>query len=152
MLIRTHLAFAVFLIIFFISHINEADKFLFIGILLIASVIPDIDTGFSHVGNRWYLRPLQFFVKHRGIVHSITLGVILSFIIAIFLPVLSLGFFLGYGVHIFCDSFTKDGVQPFWPLKYKTTGPLRTGGRVEMSLFVTMVLMDILLIAFSLLR
>ncbi len=150
MLIRTHLAFVILLIMIFVRHVS--DKPIFIIVALIATILPDIDTGFSHVGHKWYLKPVQIFVKHRGIIHSLTMAVFLSVLISIFYPVLSLGFFLGYSVHLFMDSFTKDGIQPFWPLKYKTSGPVKTGGRIEMSLFVTIVLVDILIFIISLIK
>lgn len=149
MLIRTHLAFAVLLIILFVKYVT--NKWIFIGVLLIASVLPDIDSGFSNVGNRWYLRPLQFFVKHRGFIHSFTFAILISIILAYFWPVAALGFFLGYSVHLFCDSFTKEGIKPFWPLKIISKGPLLVGGRVEMGLFLVLVLADVALIFLSLL-
>jgi len=91
-------------------------------------------------------RPLQFFVKHRGVIHSFTTGIVLSVLLAFFWPVASLGFFIGYSVHLICDSFTKEGIQPFWPLRARSKGFIATGGRIEDSLFVFLVLVDAVLI------
>jgi len=55
-------------------------------------------------------------------------------------------FFIGYSVHLICDSFTKEGIQPFWPFKGRSKGFITTGGRVEDSLFVGLVLLDVLLV------
>ncbi len=147
MLLRTHLAFGVLMIIFFVPYV--ADKMIFIGMVLIATVLPDLDTGFSSWGRHLLFRPLQFFVKHRGVIHSFTFGILVSIILAMFWPVVSLGFFIGYCVHLICDSFTKEGIQPFWPLKARSRGFIATGGRIEDILFVFLVLVDAVLIVLA---
>ncbi|MDD5192704.1 MAG: metal-dependent hydrolase [Candidatus Nanoarchaeia archaeon] len=144
MLLRTHLAFAFLMIILFVKHVN--NQWVFILMVLVATVLPDLDTGFSSWGRHWIFRPLQFFVKHRGIFHSLTTATLLSILLAVFWPVGSLGFFIGYSVHIFLDSFTREGVQPFWPLKHKTYGFISTGGRIEDSFFVFLIIFDVALI------
>ncbi len=144
MLLRTHLTFAVLMIVLFVKHVN--NQWIFIAMVLIATVLPDLDTGFSSWGRHWIFRPLQFFVEHRGILHSLTIATLLSVLLAIFWPIASLGFFVGYSVHIVLDSFTKEGVQPFWPLKHKTYGFISSGGRIEDSLFVSLILVDVVLI------
>ncbi len=144
MLLRTHLAFAVLMIILFVEHVN--NKLVFVSLLLLATILPDLDSPFSSWGRHLIFRPLQFFVKHRGIVHSFTFAVVGSIALSIFWPVAALGFFVGYSVHLICDSFTKDGIQPFWPIRAKSSGFISTGGRIEDSLFLTMILVDILLI------
>jgi len=90
MLLKTHMAFAVLIIILFLEHVN--NKFIFVGMVLFATIIPDLDSGFSSWGRHLIFRPLQFFVKHRGIIHSFTLAVAISIILSMFWPVVSLGF------------------------------------------------------------
>jgi len=132
------------MMILFVPHVN--NPLIFIGAVLVGTILPDLDSGFSSWGRHLIFRPLQFFVKHRGIIHSFTTGVMASVAIAFFWPVASLGFFAGYSVHLICDSFTKEGIQPFWPLKAKSKGFIVTGGRIEESIFVFLILVDILLI------
>ena len=132
------------MIILFVQHVN--DKLIFIGMVLLATVLPDLDSGFSSWGRHLIFRPLQFFVKHRGIIHSFTIGVLISVAIAFFWPVASLGFFIGYSVHLICDSFTKEGIQPFWPLRARSKSFIATGGRIEDSLFVFLFLLDAVLV------
>jgi len=146
MLLRTHLAFAFLMIILFIQKVN--DKGIFIGMVLLATILPDLDSSFSSWGRHLIFRPLQFFVKHRGIIHSLTTGVFISILLAVFWPVGSLGFFIGYSAHLICDSFTKEGIQPFWPLKTRSKGFINSGGRIEDSFFVFLVLVDLILIVF----
>ena len=141
MLLKTHLAFAMLMILLFISHVD--NKLIFFFMVIIATAIPDLDTQSSSWGRHLIFRPLQFFIKHRSLLHSFTFAILISVALAYVMPVLSLGFFVGYSVHIICDSFTKEGVQPFWPLKIKSSGPFRTGGRVEESLFLSLILINI---------
>jgi len=143
MLLKTHFMFALLLIIVFFNFVN--NKWIFIGMVMIGTVLPDIDTGFSSYGRHLIFRPLQFFVKHRGIIHSLTLAVILSVLLAVYWPVVSFGFFVGYCVHLICDSFTKEGIKPFWPLKIRSSGFIATGGRIEESLFFSLIFIDIIL-------
>src|SRR3989338_10094863 len=144
MLLRTHLAFAVLMIVLFVQHVN--NQWIFILMVLVATIIPDLDNGSSSWGRHLLFMPLQFFVKHRGMVHSLTTATIISILLAIFWPVGSLGFFVGYSVHILLDSFTKEGVQPFWLLKSKSYGFILSGGRVEDTVFVSLILIDVILI------
>ncbi len=145
MMLRTHLAISVLAIIAFLPHVSS--KGIFILIALIATALPDIDTGFSTIGKNGKI--IQFFVKHRGIFHSLTFAIIISTILTFFSPILAFPFFLGYSLHLFTDSFTKEGIKPFWPLKQKSSWSIRVGGVVETTLFLVFVILDI--IAFLLL-
>jgi len=117
-------------------------------VTLIATLLPDIDTGFSTIGKFKGFSFLQFFVKHRGPFHSFTFCIIVSFLLAFFLPSASLAFFMGYGIHLFVDSFTMEGIIPFWPYKKKSNWRLKTGSLVETSIFLAFVLIDITLVVF----
>ncbi|MBT4135398.1 metal-dependent hydrolase [archaeon] len=143
MLLRTHIMFAIFMIILFMQQVE--NQFLFILMVLVATIIPDLDSGFSSYGRHMIFRPLQFFVKHRGIIHSFSAAVLLSVLLAVFYPILSFGFFIGYSVHLICDSFTREGIQPFWPLKVRSSGFIRTGGKIEESLFFSLIFVDIIM-------
>lgn len=141
MMLKTHLALTVLVAVMFLSRVS--NKFLFIFVILIATIIPDIDTGFSTAGKNIFLRPLQFFVKHRGIFHSFSFCIVASFLVAYWLPQAALAFFLGYGFHLFLDSFTSEGIMPFWPWRKVSSGIFKTGGRVETSLFVILLVLDL---------
>lgn len=144
MMLKTHLALSVLVAMLFLSKIS--NKLVFLVVILVATVIPDIDTGFSTAGKSIFLKPLQFFVKHRGVFHSFTFCIIASFVIAYFIPSISLAFFLGYSFHLLLDSFTKEGIMPFWPWRKVSSGIFTTGGRIEASLFVFLLILDLLAI------
>lgn len=143
MLIRTHVMFAILIILVFFNSVN--NKFIFVIMVLIATIIPDLDSSRSSYGRHMIFRPLQFVTRHRGIFHSFTTAVILAGLIAIKWPVASFGFFIGFSVHLIIDSFTKDGIVPFWPLKWKSNGPLVSGGKIEEILFLGLIFVDVLL-------
>ncbi len=140
---KTHMAIAVFAVLFLVEH--TVYKYSFIAVTLLASFIPDIDSGFSTMGKWNIFRPIQFFTKHRGVIHSFTLCIILSFLLAWFWPIYALPFFLGYALHLLADSFTVEGIRPFWPLKKMSQGSLRVGGPLEHVLFAGFCIIDLVL-------
>lgn len=142
MLFKTHLAIGVFAMIFFFPHVNH--KLIFVPVVLIASILPDIDSGFSILGKKKIFKPLQAVTRHRGLFHSFTLCVVVSVLFAMYLPVLAFSFFLGYGLHLLADSWTVDGIRPFWPMKNVLNGSVRVGGIIEETLFITFGLLDVI--------
>jgi len=144
MLLRTHLAITLCGILIFLSAVE--NKITFVVVALIATMIPDLDTPFSKAGNHLIFRPFQLFVKHRGLIHSFTFLFLVTLFFVLFIPVLAFGFFLGYVLHIFADSFTQEGIQVFYPIKKRTSWKIRTGGKTEVSVFVVFLLADLFLI------
>ena len=143
MLIKTHLVITLFFTLFLIGYVNS--PILFLVVALISTYIPDIDSRHSKIGHHWFLRPIQWFARHRGMVHSFSFLLILTLIISLFFPILALGFFLGYGCHLFADSFTIEGIRPLYPLKGRSSGNVITGSVSETNIFVLFLLMDIAL-------
>jgi len=144
MLTRTHVAVGLAVAFYFMPYVTH--KIVFFPIILIASLLPDIDSAASAIGKHAVFRPLQWIFSHRGVIHSYTVCIVVSVLFAFFIPVLAFPFFLGYSFHLFMDSFTVQGIMVFWPLKQKSTGPVRTGGSVESAIFVVMVIVDFALL------
>ena len=144
MMLRTHLALALIIILLFLPHITS-NKMLFIVVTLVSTVLPDIDSGFSTVGKFKGLRPLQFLTKHRGVIHSLSFCILISVLLSLAAPLIAFSFFLGYAVHLFADSFTIEGITPFWPYSRISNWRLRTGGRIESTLFLVFVIIDLIL-------
>lgn len=145
MLIKTHLiitGFFVLLIFPFVSH-----QVVFIILAMLATYIPDIDLENSKLGKKKIFRPLQIFVKHRGVFHSFTLLFVITFLFVIFLPLISLGFFVGYASHLLADSFTLSGISPFWPFYKRVQGKVKTGSLMESSIFLIFLLADLVLVS-----
>jgi len=144
MLIRTHLAITSFFVILFLPYVN--NKWAFAVVALVATFLPDVDSRFATLGRKKVARLLQIFTKHRGMIHSFTFLISLTFILVIVYPKISLGFFLGYSLHLLADSFTPDGIKPFYPSKKKTTGIIPTGGKREVIIFVFFIIVDLALL------
>lgn len=143
MLLKTHLSITIFFILLLINSVEH--KIVFVIIALIATYIPDVDSRYSTLGRKRINRILQLFTKHRGMIHSFSFLLTITFFLVLFVPIVALGFFLGYGLHLFADSFTKNGIRPFYPWKKKSCGRIRTGGKFETSVFVGFVIVDIAL-------
>jgi len=144
MLIKTHLLITLFFVLLFLSAVEQ--KLIFVVVALIATFIPDVDSRFSTFGRPKIARLLQFFTRHRGITHSFTFLFLITFFLVLFFPVIALPFFLGYGLHLFADSFTVDGITPFHPFRKKSKGRIRTGGKSEVGVLVFFIIADLLLI------
>ena len=143
MLLKTHLLVGLF---FALLLLPSENKLTFILIVLLASIIPDIDSRGSIIGKKKTFRILQFFVKHRGIIHSLTFLLIASLIFWFTFPWIVLPFVLGFGSHLLMDGLTKQGVKLFYPINIKMKGFVRVGGRLETAVFVLFLVVDLVLI------
>jgi len=146
MLARTHLLITLFFVLLFISNVEH--KISFVVMALIATFIPDVDSKFSAIGKYKILRAFQFFVKHRDIIHSFSFLIFITLFFILFFPVIALPFFLGYGLHLFADSFTVTGIKPFYPFKKKSSWKIRTGGKTETIVFLCFLFFDFVLLMF----
>lgn len=143
MLLKTHYAITAFFILLFLPHVD--DKLIFAAVALVSTALPDIDSRYSSLGRKRLNRLLQWFTRHRGVIHSFTFLVLITLVLIFFFPVLGFGFFLGYSLHLLADSFTPDGIAPFYPLKKKSCGSVKTGGLLELGLLSGFVFVDALL-------
>ncbi|MBT96647.1 MAG: metal-dependent hydrolase [Candidatus Pacearchaeota archaeon] len=142
MLIRTHLTITLFFILLLLSFID--NKLVFIIVALLATFIPDIDTRNSKLGKYLIFRPIQWFSKHRGIIHSISFLVFLTIVLWLFFPEASFGFFVGFSSHLILDSLTIRGVSLFFPFsRKKFSGIIKTGGISETIIFVIFLIADL---------
>jgi inner membrane protein len=143
MLARTHLVITLFIVLLFFS--SEQNFALFLFVSLFATLLPDIDTPYSKIGKHKLFRIINFFTKHRGIIHSFTFLFAVSVILLIFFKEILIPFVLGYASHLLADCFTIQGVRLFYPFKLKIRGKLRTNGLIENLLFVIFGFMDFFL-------
>ena len=142
MLLKTHLAISIFFILLFLPAVE--DKIIFIIVTLVATYIPDIDSRYSKLGRKKVFRILQWMTKHRGMIHSYTFLLSLTLLLALFIPILAFGFFLGYGLHLLADSFTPEGIRPFYLYKKKSSGMIRTGGNIEIGILGSFIILDLI--------
>ena len=144
MLIKTHFVITIFGILLLISHVEH--KIIFVVVALVSTFIPDIDSRYSVMGRKKLNRILQFFTKHRGIIHSFVFLIFVTLVLVFIFPIIALGFFVGYGLHLFADSFTVYGITPFYPFsKKKSKGFVVSGKKFEKFVFVSFLVFDIIL-------
>lgn len=134
MIKRTHLALGLAVSLYFLPFVN--NKLLFIPVVILSSLLPNLDSGLSKLGKRKMFKSVEAVFTHRGPLHSYTLCILLCLIVAFIYPIFSLPFFLGYSFHLFIDSFTVNGIRPFWPLKFQSSGLARNGGLMDRWLFI----------------
>jgi len=121
----THLAVT----LFFALLLYPKFGIVFLGVALFSALLPDIDTRNSKIGKKWFFRPLQFFLVHRGILHSFLFLIVVSVVLFLFSKVISYGFILGYGLHLFTDRLG-----------------IKTGGMFETLVFVAFLIGNIILL------
>ncbi|MFA6022997.1 MAG: metal-dependent hydrolase [Candidatus Pacearchaeota archaeon] len=144
MLIKTHLTITIFAIILFLPLVNNPISF--VAVTLVATVLPDFDNRFSKYGKNIAAKATQLVTHHRGFAHSLTICFLISLILAIFIPILAFGFFLGYSLHLMADSFNKIGITPFWPYSKKAFGFVEMNTVVEKGIFFGFFVVDFILI------
>ena len=140
MIKRTHLVIGLAFALLFLPHVN--NKLIFFPVVLLCCLLPDIDSPSSYLGHNKIFRPLQWVAEHRGVLHSFSFGIVASVALAFTFPVLALPFFLGYSSHLAADSFTQEGITPFWPWKRTSNGFITTGGSTEYPIFIGFLIID----------
>ena len=144
MLFKTHVMFSL-LVYLLLSYYIVMPLSVLVFVLL-ATMFVDIDIKNSKLGNLWFFRPLQWLTKHRGVLHSLLIGLLLSLLVGGINLWSGFGFFVGYLSHLFLDCFTRSGVILFWPLKFKIKGFVKSGGIFEQVVFVLSLLGNIFII------
>jgi len=121
------------------------SPFLFLIIALFATYVPDIDSKNSKMGNHLLFRPIQWISRHRGMLHSFSFLILVTFFLALIFPLVALGFFLGFSSHLIADSFTIEGIKPFYPFKLRSSGNIITGSLSETNVLVMFLIADVIL-------
>ena len=116
---RTHAAAGVFAALFFINSFSLNHPVFFFFVVLLSSLLPDIDLPNSKIGQRF--KPLSMFLNfmfgHRKLFHSFLFSFLFSFILIIlFENYIGAAFLLGYTVHLIIDGLTVRGIKPFYPI------------------------------------
>lgn len=149
MMAHTHMAFGLLFGLISFSFLNPSNKYVFIGLVVFSSLLPDLDHPQSKLGKRFvFSRVFNVFFGHRGFFHAVWIP------IAVWL-VLSYGFgvfygsavFIGYAAHLLSDGLTKAGVNIVHPLhQLRLQGFIETGGAAEHLLFFLAVIISVILI------
>ncbi|HRZ85897.1 MAG TPA: metal-dependent hydrolase [Candidatus Paceibacterota bacterium] len=142
MLLKTHFVISLFFVLLiilfsgFFENYPFFDKAIFVSVALISTLLPDIDSKSSKVGRNIFSRIIQFFTKHRGMLHSLNFCIFISFVLFLLVPLIAPGFLTGYSLHLIADGLTEMGILLFWPSKKLVLkGFIKTGKTFEKFLF-----------------
>ncbi len=141
MLAKTHITVGLLFGLLFIQfiEINSLTKFFsYFALVLIGSILPDIDHPSSLINKKVKISKIfTFLFNHRGFTHSIFMPIILLGILWHFLELFyGISLFIGYIAHLFADAITLEGICFLHPLSnFKIKGILRTGSFIEKIVF-----------------
>lgn len=145
MMFRTHLIFAFLIGLVFLDFSN-INKYLFLILVLISGIIPDIDYPKSKIGRKFWIisKPLNFLFGHRNFLHSLFFVFLICMLIYLFFKEYWIPVFIGYCSHIFLDCLTKRGIFVFYPFKFKIKGFIETGKLFESLLFFILIFLTLI--------
>lgn len=146
MMFYTHLVFSLFISLLS-ARLFGIEQLYFIVIVMLFGIIPDIDTNKSKVRIPIISFILKMIFKHRGIFHSVFIPLLLFFALSYLgYYIIGLAILLGYLSHILLDALTPSGVKPFWPLRFKIKGFIKTNSIIEKVLFIFLAIISIFMI------
>jgi len=141
MMFKTHVAFGFLAGVISISYFNPANQILFIVLVMLGAMLPDIDHPKSKIGSKFKI--IGFLFEHRGFFHSFLAIPLIAAIIFYFTSsltyIMPLG--IGYASHLVSDAVTKEGIMPLHPLtRLRLRGFIKTAGALEYVLFLIIVI------------
>lgn len=143
MLAKTHLAFGFLFGLVLMPFIPVMNKYVYFAIVLVASLLPDIDSPNSKASKKLGAigKITRVFTKHRGIFHSLWIPLIAGAVLWYFVGrVYAIPLVIGYFSHLLIDGFTKAGINflhPFSTLRMQ--GFVETGSLLETLFFVVFI-------------
>jgi inner membrane protein len=143
----THLSVALFIGLLIVKNTAlPVSNHFFVAVILLGSLLPDIDSSESFLGSK--VKVVSLFFKHRGPFHSLLAMIFFMIILFLITPNLYylLALMIGYLSHLFFDSLTPKGIPLLWPSKARIRGIFKTTGLVDIILLVVFVFLDLLLL------
>lgn len=144
MLFRTHLAFGFLAALLALKIFSPDNLILFFILVLIGSILPDVDNPKSKIGKK--IKVIGFLFEHRGFFHSLLFLAVIYIISILFFRnnYFILPLVIGYSSHLFIDCFNHIGIMPLHPLsRFRIRGFIKTGALLETILFFSLVVVDI---------
>lgn len=133
MLFRTHLLFSLLIGTLALGFF-KLNPFLFLGLVVLGGMLPDIDRSTSTINNILRVtKPIAHMVRHRGIFHSVFIGSLFAGLIAFYVNnEMGIALLMGYVGHLLLDGLNYAGVNLIHPLqKLHISGFIETGTITE---------------------
>ncbi len=141
---KTHLLFSVLIGIVFSLFLKPENIFLFLFLVILFGVLPDIDHHKSWIGRKFkglsFL--LKFVFKHRGIFHSI-FPILMLYLVFLYhgLVEAAVAMAVGYFGHLLIDGLTLNGINFLHPVSnFRIKGFIRTGSLFEKGFLILLLL------------
>lgn len=142
------MAFGLLFGILSLSFLHPANKYIFLGIVVFSSLLPDLDHPQSKLGRKvFFSKIFNILFGHRGFFHAIWIPLAVWILLW-----LGFGFqygsavFIGYFAHLFSDGLTKSGINLIHPLRQlRLQGFVETGGLLENLIFFFVLVLAIAL-------
>jgi inner membrane protein len=96
---------------------NDVMGFVYTPLMMVGSLLPDIDTPFSKLGKYNIFAAMM---RHRGFMHSLLTSGIIAVAGTLINPVVGVWVSVGYLSHLFADSLTPSGIRWLYPFKNST--------------------------------
>lgn len=150
MMYYTHAAFGLLLSLLYINFFSAENQVIFLLVVLLFSLFPDIDESKSKIGrnNRIVSKTINFIFGHRGLFHTVWIPVLLFLILILFnvKAVIGIAVLIGYLPHLFLDAITRHGIRPFYPLYNKRiNGFIKTNSILEKVFFLIVIALNLYL-------
>lgn len=142
MLAKTHIAFGLLTGLILLPYIHPSNSYIFIALIAIASILPDIDCPRSKISNKIPIIPriISIFFKHRGMFHSIFFAFLIPYAVYYFNPGYGIATFIGYTSHLLIDALTEEGINFLNPItNFRISGFIQTGTISELVIFLLIV-------------
>ncbi|MBI1970803.1 metal-dependent hydrolase [Candidatus Woesearchaeota archaeon] len=146
MMFKTHLAIGFLVGLIAMHYIQPSNQVLFMILILLGSLLPDIDHPNSTLGRKTKIIALLF--EHRGFFHGFLSIIPLLFLLSFILTKVQLiAVALGYASHLLSDALTVEGIMPLHPLsRWRLKGFLRTGAFYEGIFLLGVVVIDVIML------
>ena len=89
--------------------------FLFMGAVM-GSEFPDLDHGIEGVVHRGWTHSIWGVLASFGLTYFFSHNYLSNDVTAVMIPVILLGFSIGYASHLIGDYFSNKGINPFYPI------------------------------------
>lgn len=126
MLLRTHIAAAMIVGLFFEpAGLAMHASLAYFLVILIATLLPDIDHENSRIGHAYPSLSLTTnkIFGHRGLFHAFVFPVVLWWIMSAYIaPLYGAALLIGMMTHLACDCLTVQGVAVFRPFSAAALG------------------------------
>ncbi len=145
MLFLTHLLFGILIVFVVKGFISGGNYLVFFLLVLLGSVLPDIDVKGSKV-NKWggfVGSIISFFSRHRGFFHSLSFVVLIVLLMKLFFnEYYAFALLLGLAGHLFLDLMTKKGIMPLYPFsELKLKGWVKVGSWEEVMIQILLAVL-----------